>query len=522
MLVVLALLLLLPPPTPAFAATTVYEAERAARTDAAVESNHLGFTGTGFVNYDNTIGSSLSFTVHAAVAGGHALTFRFANGTGADRSLDVVVNGTPHAISFPSTGSWTAWATRTLRVNLKHGTNVVRATATTAEGGPNLDSLSVDNGVTAPSPSDWSTAVVDSTMARRPATSLGLGYTDALFLHAAFQVYQRTHDTRYLDYVKAWGSARVAADGSTGKPYNDLDSMLVGNVFLDLAQATGDSRYRLAANRIVTRIATYPRASDGALIHNVAFTGQLWSDGAFMAQPFLARAGDHTGPPRQLLTYFEHLRNEDALLRHAYDETRRSEWADTSGRSPEVWCRAVGWFGMATVDVLEELPRTHPDRAALVEIVRYLADGYRRWQDPATGRWFQLPVKPGLAGNWTETSCSAMFTYTLARAVERGYVSPAFWPVAQRGYRGVLAKVSIGSDGRTRISDVVIGTNVGDARYYLERPRMDNDFHGLGAFLIMNEELRSLTSIERFSSWSARSRGSQSCTSMGVACAAGA
>ncbi|QIZ37389.1 glycoside hydrolase family 88 protein [Saccharopolyspora sp. ASAGF58] len=70
-------------------------------------------------------------------------------------------------------------------------------------------------------------------------------------------------------------------------------------------------------------------------------------------------------------------------------------------------------------------------------------------------------------------------------------MDPAFGPVAQGGYRGVPAKVSIGPDGRTRIADVVIGASVGDARYYLECPRMDNDFHGLGVFLITNVELRS-------------------------------
>lgn len=49
-----------------------------------------------------------------------------------------------------------------------------------------------------------------------------------------------------------------------------------------------------------------------------------------------------------------------------------------------------------------------------------------------------------------------------------------------------MATVSIGSDGRTRIADIVIATSVGDARYYLERPRMDNDFRGLGAFPVKN------------------------------------
>jgi unsaturated rhamnogalacturonyl hydrolase len=484
---------------PASAATTVYEAEQATRIQGVVESNHTGFTGSGFVNFDNVTGSAVQFAVQAAVAGDHDLVFRYANGTAVNRPLRIEVNGVAVAeASFPGTGAWTSWATRVVGARLNAGANAVRATATSADGGPNLDSLVVDNGITAPVPADWSTAIVDSTIARRPATSLGLSYTDALFLYGVHLVHERTGEPRYLEYLKAWGNAKVRADGSTGNAYNDLDSMLAGNVFLVLARKTGEARYTLAATRIRQRMTTYPRTSDGALIHNTAFTGQLWADGAFMAQPFLARYGAQVGDgpaafdeaSRQLITYFGHLRSPDGMLFHAYDETRGQGWADpVTGVSPEVWCRAVGWFGMATVDVLDVLPATHPNRAALVGIVRHLAGGYQRWQDPASGRWFQLPTKPSLAGNWTETSCSSMFSFTISRAVQRGYLSPTFLPVAAKGYRGVLDRTSVGSDGRTQVDEIVVGTGVGSERYYLDRPRAVNDFHGLGAFLIMNEQL---------------------------------
>ncbi|PRY31681.1 glycoside hydrolase family 88 protein [Umezawaea tangerina] len=485
---------------PAAAATTRYEAEQATRSMAVVESNHVGFTGSAFVNFDNTSGSSVAFAVDAAVAGNHDLVLRYANGTAVDRPLRIEVNGTvvTAALPFPGTGAWTTWATRRTTAALVKGRNTIRAVSTTADGGPNLDSLVVDNGVAAPAPADWSTAVVDATIARRPAASLGLGYTDALFLYGTHLVHDRTGDPRYLDYLKAWGDAHVAADGGTGSSYDNLDSMLAGNVFLALAAKTGEQRYTLAATRIRQRLTTYPRTTDGGFLHNVSFTGQLWSDGAFMAQPFLARYGAQVGDSayafdeatRQLVTYFGHLRSPDGMLFHAYDETRKQGWANpTTGLSPEVWCRAVGWFGMATVDVLEVLPRDHPNRAALVGIVEHLASGFQRWQDPATGRWFQLPTKPGLAGNWTETSCSSMFAFTVSRAVQRGYLPASYLPVAERGYRGVLARTSVGADGRAHVDEVGVGTNVGNERYYLDRPRATDDFHGLGAFVIMNEQL---------------------------------
>ncbi|WP_327580503.1 PQQ-dependent sugar dehydrogenase [Nonomuraea sp. NBC_00507] len=127
------------------AAFTDYQAETATISQGAVESNHAGFTGSGFVNYANLTGSYVEFSVSAAAAGTQTLTFRYANGTTADRPMTITVNGTAVATarSFPSTGAWATWQEVTLDAPLTAGANTVRATATTDGGGPNLDRLRV-------------------------------------------------------------------------------------------------------------------------------------------------------------------------------------------------------------------------------------------------------------------------------------------------------------------------------------------------------------------------------------------
>lgn len=126
----------------AAAADTRYEAEGAKLSQAAVATNHTGYSGTGFVDYTNVAGSSVEFTVNATAAG-NALAIRYANGTTTERPLDISVNGTVVAsgVPFGSTGSWDTWATKTIGAQLPAGTSTVRATATTADGGPNLDYL---------------------------------------------------------------------------------------------------------------------------------------------------------------------------------------------------------------------------------------------------------------------------------------------------------------------------------------------------------------------------------------------
>ncbi|MET9658120.1 glycosyl hydrolase family 8 [Streptomyces sp. NPDC006510] len=126
-----------------YAATHAYEAENAALSRAAVATNHTGYTGTGFVDYTNIAGGYIEWSVDAATAGSATLDLRYANGTTTNRPLDISVNGTVAAsgVAFGGTGSWDTWATKTINAQLVAGTNTVRATATTANGGPNLDYL---------------------------------------------------------------------------------------------------------------------------------------------------------------------------------------------------------------------------------------------------------------------------------------------------------------------------------------------------------------------------------------------
>jgi hypothetical protein len=128
--------------TPAAAAPVRYEAEQATIVNGVVASNHPGFTGTGFVDTTNAVGSAVEFSVD--VAGTQNLVFRFANGTAADRPATLTVDGVGRGtLSFAPTGDWATWQTRATTAELAAGTNTVRLTATTAGGLPNLDSLSV-------------------------------------------------------------------------------------------------------------------------------------------------------------------------------------------------------------------------------------------------------------------------------------------------------------------------------------------------------------------------------------------
>src|SRR5204863_6798444 len=129
-----------PPPPP----SGHFEAENAQLSQAAVATNHTGFTGTGFVDYANVAGSFVQWTANRTTAGSARLTVRYANGTTANRPMQISVNGgAPVTVNFPGTGFWNTWGTAMLAVNLPAGTDRIRATATVTAGGPNVDWLEI-------------------------------------------------------------------------------------------------------------------------------------------------------------------------------------------------------------------------------------------------------------------------------------------------------------------------------------------------------------------------------------------
>jgi unsaturated rhamnogalacturonyl hydrolase len=374
------------------------------------------------------------------------------------------------------------------------------ATATLTAAAPPLETVAAASRPAAAP--DWSVAVVDSTTTRyTPSTIGGWSYPVGLYLYGQYLTYKRTHDARYLTYIKSYVDRFVKSDGSIDQSFDSLDSMQAGRLLVILHHETSQDRYRKAAKKIRDRLDTYPRTGDGGFWHadSSSRAHQLWADGVYMVNPFLVEYGKEFGDSaytndeasKQLYVYGSHLQVANGLLKHAYDESRTASWADpVTGLAPEHWCRAVGWYAMALTNVLDALPADHPRRPQLLGILRRLAAGLEKYQDPATGRWFQVMDKGARSDNWTETSCSSMFTYALSRGAQQGYLDRHYADVARRGYEGVLAKLSVGADGRTNLTDISVGTNVGDYAYYVARTRAVNDFHGLGAFLIMNEQLR--------------------------------
>ncbi|MBV9434490.1 MAG: glycoside hydrolase family 88 protein [Acidobacteria bacterium] len=354
----------------------------------------------------------------------------------------------------------------------------------------------------APRDFDYSQAAIETIerQFRSPEDFGSRAYPRGLFLYGSYLVYKRTGNHAYLDFIKGWVDSHLDAEGHLKHNIDSLDSMLAGNLFIVLYRETKDERYHTAAVQMRERLNTYPRTKEGAVWHATSRQWQTWLDGIYMSMPLLARYGQtfndsqyaNDEVTKQILLYAKHLNDPTSgLMYHAYDESGQQPWADpATHHSSQFWCRAIGWYGMAIVDVLDIIPRDHPQRDQLVALVQQLVKAYAKYQDTETGLWFEVVDRGELPDNWLETSSSSMYTYTISRAVERGYVGREYEKYAQKGYRGVLASITRNSDGTIEMPNICEGTNVGDLAFYLGRARHTNDLHGLGAFIIMNEQMR--------------------------------
>ena len=225
------------------------------------------------------------------------------------------------------------------------------------------------------------------------------------------------------------------------------------------------------------------RLEDGTFVRSFPHKYTLWADDLYMCVSFLSRLGELTGDKKyfddaakQVINFHKYLFDEEkGLMYHNW-------YTDTKQHGAAFWGRANGWTMLAQVDLLERLPAGYPLRDTLITLLRKHILGISKYQS-GNGLWHQLLDKPD---SYLETSCSAMFTYSIARAVNKGLIESGFESIAKKGWEGIETKIE--PDGQ--IEGVCTGTVVSDdlASYY-NRPAPLNDVHGIGTVLLAGVEV---------------------------------
>ncbi|MBN1820346.1 MAG: glycoside hydrolase family 88 protein [Prolixibacteraceae bacterium] len=333
-------------------------------------------------------------------------------------------------------------------------------------------------------------------------------YTPGLIATAMVELWKQTGEEKYYGYVKSYADKFIDENGQIAgykKSDFNIDKINSGKFLFDLLKVTGDKKYEKAIFVLRDQLKDQPRTSEGGFWHKKRYTNQMWLDGLYMGAPFYARFAKEYEPEdfddviNQFLIVHKHTYNEKAGLNyHGWDESREQKWADPeTGCSPHFWGRAMGWYAMALVDVLDYIPEEHQGRAELLKILNQVASGIKKYQDKKTGLWYQVLNLPDREGNYLESSVSSMFVYAISKAVRMGYIGKDYGAVAQNGYNGIIKNFIKNNNNNTislTTTCAVAGLGgdpyrPGTFEYYVGEPVRDNDPKGVGPFILASIEM---------------------------------
>jgi unsaturated rhamnogalacturonyl hydrolase len=363
-----------------------------------------------------------------------------------------------------------------------------------------------------PGTQQWSIRMAESVMERHPLLARKWAYEWGVLLKSVEQVWLRTHNRRYFDYIKRNVDKFVTAKGGI-KTYRleeyNLDQINAGKLLFRLYDESGDERYKQAASLLREQLRTQPRTSEGGFWHKQIYPHQMWLDGIYMAGPFYAEFAKTFGEPEglddvahQIILVESHTRDaQTGLLYHGWDESREQRWANPeTGCSPNFWGRAMGWYAMAIPDVLDHLPEDHPKRQKIIAIFSGMIGAISAVQDQSTGLWYQVLDQGGREGNYLEASASCMFVYAMVKGVRKGYIAREYLDVAERGYAGILERfVQVDDQGMVNLDQICSVGGLGGKpyrdgsfEYYISEKVVTNDYKGVGPFILASVEIEGL------------------------------
>lgn len=369
----------------------------------------------------------------------------------------------------------------------------------------------------APQQEPYSVRMVKSELIRVPearlidyGTVLKWNYTHGLEIQSMIQTAELHPEIadEVWTYALNYADSIINADGSINKYKKSnytLDHINPGKILFYLLDKTGDARFKIAMDSLYSQLQSHPRVSEGGFWHKKVYTNQMWLDGIYMGTPYYAQYAQRylTGDEQanayadiinQFTVIARHTYDPaNGLYRHAWDESKEMDWSDkVTGQAPHVWGRALGWYCMAIVDVLDFLPADYSGRDSLLNILAPLAENLVKIQDSETGAWYQVLDQGNREGNYLETSCTAMFAYTFMKAAVKGYLPKEYYQHGLKAYDGLnnnyIREDEDGTISLTRVCGVAgLGGNPyrdGSFEYYINEIIRDNDPKGVGPYIM--------------------------------------
>ena len=383
------------------------------------------------------------------------------------------------------------------------------------------------------------------------ATKPKWSYVMGIELEGMLDTYLRYGGEDIRKYCQMYTDKMIDEKGNiTGYDILDynLDNIRTGHFVTRMYQKWPEAKNLLAMKTMMKQLQDQPRTiADKVFWHKAIYAYQVWLDGIFMGLPYRCLTAPITEKVKEVkgkktkkaksdpiidiyddavnqlkITYERTLDPKTGLNRHAYDETRKTFWADkATGLSQHCWGRAQGWYSMALIEVLDALPDDYARKQEVVELLKKDLDAVIKWQDKKTGVWYQVMDSPNREGNYLESTCSAMFTYVLLKAYRKGYVGDKYRDAGIKAYKGMINHfIKVNADKTISLTNCCSVAGLGPAatpeveaalkmvnpkgsvkenkrrdgsfKYYLSEEIRDNDAKGVGPFIWASLEMEML------------------------------
>lgn len=373
--------------------------------------------------------------------------------------------------------------------------------------------------------SQWITA---SEMQRVPksylldfSTKPKWSYVMGIELEGMLDTYLRYKDPAILVYLKDYVNEMIDAKGNIKDyDYNEfnLDHVRTAKFLYRMYQLEPQDNVLKAMKTLFKQLEKQPRTKEGVWWHKAIYANQVWLDGIFMGLPYYTLAAPLLKGQKKAKKYWNDAvdqiiktdkRTYDAqtgLWKHAWDETHTAFWADkNTGLSKHTWGRALGWYTMAMVEVLDALPADYARRAEVVDLFRKAMTQVVKYQDKKSGVWYDV-LDVNDPRNYLEATCSSMFAYCLLKGYRLGYLDQSFYEAGQKAYKGILKEfVKVNADKTISLTKCCSVSGLGPAPgpyvkkpnfkrdgsfdYYMSEPIRDNDAKGIGPFIWASLEM---------------------------------
>ncbi len=336
-------------------------------------------------------------------------------------------------------------------------------------------------------------------------------YIDGCMLTALVNMTEVTGINDYADFAAEMLDWFVREDGSIRtfkSEKHSLDDINGGRLFFWARERSRDPKYDKAIELLIEQLRSQPRTQEGNFWHKAIYPNQVWLDGVYMAMPFLAlyakaHNGDYADIMKQIRLIEAHMRDpQTGLYYHGYDAEKRMFWADkNTGLSQCFWLRAIGWFSVALVDLIEIMPKG-AYREELTGIFSRLMKDISVYADKRTGMYYQVVDKANQDGNYLETSGSCMMAYAMLKGARLGVLGHGFAELGEKTFNGVCGEYLRTDNGELQLGGICLVAGLGpdDNRkrdgsfaYYISEPVVSNDAKGLAPFLLAYTEIKRLS-----------------------------